>query len=72
MDGLVYDMIGKVAEMSVPDRVHEMLHVNSRQAFTETATDLIQRKVLKPTVTNVKFMVDNWENLLYTKYSRLN
>jgi len=69
---LVYDMLDRIAQDVVPNRIHHLLHINCRQAFVETATELIERNMIKPTVTNIKYLTVNWENVLYTKYSMLN
>jgi hypothetical protein len=72
MKELVYDMLEKIIESKVPDKTHQLLHINCRQAFLEASVDLLERKILKPTASNVKFLTDNWEHILYTKYSMLN
>jgi len=72
MNELVYDMLDKIAENVVPNRTHELLHVNCRTAFVETAVELLEREIVKPTVSNVRFLTSNWENVLYSKYSTLN
>jgi hypothetical protein len=72
MNELVYDMLDKIVENVVPNRTHELLHVNCRTAFVETAVELLEREIVKPTVSNVRFLTSNWENVLYSKYSTLN
>jgi len=69
---LVFDMLDRIAQDVVPNRIHTLLHVNCRQSFVETAAQLLETKALKPTASNVKFLASNWEHLLYTKYSMLN
>jgi len=72
MNELVYDMLDKIAENTIPNRVHTLLHVNCRTAFVETVVDLLNKERIKPAVTNVKVLALNWESLLYNKYSYLN
>ena len=72
MHELVYNTLERITENVVPNRTHELLHVNCRTAFTEIALELLERNIIKPTVSNVKFLTENWENVLYTKYSNLN
>lgn len=69
---LIYDTLDKLAESTIPEGVHEYLHVNSRDAWVETVVSLYETKAidLKPVV--VQSLLKNWETLLFKKYSSLN
>lgn len=70
---LIYDTLDKLAEGSIPSGIHSVLHVNSQQAWVETVVSMYKKGVInnkQPKV--VKFLLDNWEELLYKKYSELN
>lgn len=69
---LIYDTLDKLAESSIPNGVHELLHVNSREAWVETVVSLHETKAIDLTPLTVKSLLRNWEILLYKKYSSLN
>jgi len=72
MNELVYDMLDKIVANVVPNRTHELLHINCRKAFIETVAELLDGQHVIPTVSNVKFLTMNWELVLFKKYSSLN
>jgi hypothetical protein len=67
---LYYDVLDEIAESHIPEGMHKMLHVNSRQAWVETMADLIERGYIKK--RDIDMMAVLWEKLLYKKYSALN
>lgn len=69
---LIYDTLDKLAQSSIPEGVHEILHVNSRDAWVETVVSLHDTKTIQLTPLTVKALLRNWESLLYKKYSSLN
>lgn len=69
---LIYDTLDRLAESSIPEGVHEILHVNSREAWVETVMSLHKAKTIDLTPLAVKSLLRNWEILLYKKYSSLN
>lgn len=69
---LIYDTLDKLAEISIPEGIHEVLHVNSREAWVETVVSLHETKTVDLTPLVVKSLLRNWEILLYKKYSSLN
>lgn len=69
---LIYDTLDKLAESSIPEGVHELLHINSREAWVETVISLYETKAVDLTPLAVKSLLRNWEILLFKKYSSLN
>jgi hypothetical protein len=69
---LVYDTLDKLAENVIPEGVHEMLHVNSREAWVETMVSLYEMKSIDLKPKTIQALLKNWEVLLYKKFSSLN
>ena len=69
---LIYDTLDKLAESSIPSGTHEILHVNSREAWVETVVYMYERGLIDPKPLTIKSLLQNWEQLLYKKYSHLN
>ena len=69
---LVYDTLDKLAETVIPEGVHEMLHVNSREAWVETMVSLYEMKSIDLKPKTIQALLKNWEVLLYKKFSSLN
>lgn len=69
---LIYDTLDKLAENCIPKGVHDVLHVNSRVAWVETVYDMYEKGMVDLKYTTVKRLLENWEQLLYKKYSQLN
>ena len=72
MADIVYDILEKASEDIIPDEIHKMLHIHCRKAFVELASEMIEKRLIKATKTNIVLLVTNWESLLYRKYSNLN
>lgn len=69
---LIYDNLDKLAESAIPEGIHELLRVNSREAWVETVVSLHEMKSIDLNPQTVKVLLKNWETLLYKKYSSLN
>lgn len=69
---LIYDTLDKLAESTIPDGVHDLLHVNSREAWVESVVAMYEAKTIDLTPLTVKSLLRNWEILLFKKYSSLN
>lgn len=69
---LIYDTLDKLAESSIPEGVHEMLHVNSREAWVETVVSLYEMKSIDLKPKTIQALLKNWEVLLYKRFSTLN
>lgn len=64
--------IDKLAELTVPDKVHPLLHVNCQTAWTNAVIDLIKTKSIKADYQSLMSLAKNWEYVLYKTYSNLN
>ena len=60
------------ASGKIPQGLHPLLRVDSRQAWVKIVTKLIKENTVKPTSKNVKALLENWERLLINHYSALN
>jgi hypothetical protein len=69
---LIYDTLDKLAESVIPEGVHEVLHVNSREAWVETMVSLYEMKSIDLKPKTLQGLLKNWEVLLYKKFSSLN
>lgn len=69
---LIYDTLDKLAESAIPNGVHEMLHVNSREAWVETVVSLYEMKSIDLKPRTLRALLKNWEVLLYKRFSTLN
>jgi len=69
---LIYDTLDKLAESTIPEGVHDLLRVNSREAWVEAVISMHEAKTIDLTPLVVKSLLRNWEILLFKKYSSLN
>jgi len=67
-----YIALDELAKKSIPEGVHQLLRINSREAWVSIVIDLIIKDKVEPTASNIKSLLKNWESLLITKYSGLN
>jgi hypothetical protein len=69
---LIHDTLDKLAESVIPDGIHKVLHVNSRECWVEMVASLYKAKSIDMKPKTVEVLLKNWEALLYKKYSTLN
>ena len=67
-----YSIITAVAARYVPDKQHELLHVNAYDAWVDTIATMVDKGALEPKMTVLVKCAQKWEELLTFKYSRLN
>lgn len=67
-----YSIITAVAAQYVPDKEHELLHVNAYDAWVKMVVNMVEKGLVKPSMTVIVKCALNWETLLTLKYSRLN
>ena len=67
-----YSIITAVATQYVPDKQHELLHVNTYDAWVKTVVNMVEKGSIKPSMAVIVKCALNWETLLTLKYSRLN
>jgi hypothetical protein len=70
---LLEDTLEEIADRYIPAGTHELLHINSRQAWVTAVLELIKyNSTIKPTKKVLASLANNWEYLLVTKFSTLN
>jgi hypothetical protein len=61
-----------IAHSVIPEGVHEVLHIDCRDAWVKTVSDMVEKRMMPATTQNIKKLANGWETLLYLKYSSLN
>lgn len=61
-----------LAERYIPKGTHKLLHVDSREAWTELMVGLLEAKALNKRLTVLTKCAVNWELLLLQKLSMQN
>jgi hypothetical protein len=69
---IIHNALDKIAEISIPEGIHEELYVNSRKAWIACVEYMIEAGLIKPSSRNIAALAENWEMVLYSKYSTLN
>ena len=69
---LLQEKLDKFADLSIPDYVHPLLHVNCKQAWIKKVKSLIRRREIKANMKTLYVLAKNWEVLLFNHYSKLN
>ena len=67
-----YSTITAVARLYVPDEKHDLLHINTYDAWIELIVSMVDKGYLEPKAPVLKKCARRWEELLTLKYSRLN
>jgi hypothetical protein len=69
---LIHSALDKVADLAIPEGRHELLYVDSREAWIKSVEYMIEVGLVSPTAKNIYALAENWEEVLYAKYSTLN
>lgn len=69
---LVHVALCKISELMVPSGIHPILHVDTRKAWIDAVESMIERGAFTPSRANVVKLAQNWESVLYAKFSSLN
>ena len=69
---LIQEKLEKLAELAIPNKTHQFLHVNCREAWVKRVKTLIKKKVIKANAQNLKILAENWETLLFNYYGTQN
>jgi hypothetical protein len=69
---LLQEKLEALAEIAVPDRIHPLLHVNCKDAWTTRIKSAIKKKQVKPNIRNLTVLARNWEIVLFNYYSKQN
>lgn len=68
----VHDTLDRIADIIIPKGMHPMLYVNSRKCWVESMEYMIEIGLVKPTSLNIAKLANDWETVLYAKFSSLN
>jgi len=69
---LYYDILDEVADSKIPNGIHPILHINSRDAWVQIMVELLESKAIQSKYETLWRYANNWEDLLFKKYSSLN
>lgn len=69
---LIHDTLDRIAELTIPEGMHPMLYVDSRKCWIESIEYMIEVGLVKPNKYNIAKLAENWERVLYAKFSSLN
>lgn len=69
---LYYDVLDEVADAKIPDGIHPLLHVNSREAWVHIMVELLEHKAIESKYETLWHYADRWEDLLFKRYSSVN
>ena len=65
-------LLERLASNHIPEGVHEQLHINSRQAWIDLVSGMIETGALMKSPEVLVMCVKNWEAMLTTRLSILN
>lgn len=65
----LYQTLEELAERYIPEGTHKLLHVNSREAWTDLMVELIEAGKLSKRLSFLAKCAINWEALLIQKIS---
>lgn len=65
----VYKYLDVLAERYIPEGKHNLLHVNSREAWLKLMTTLIESELIKVRIPTLTKCAISWELLLTQKLS---
>lgn len=69
---LYYDVLDEVADAIIPNTIHPELHVNPREAWVEIMVELLEHKAIKSDYKTLCIYAENWESILYKRFSSVN
>jgi hypothetical protein len=70
---LYYDVLDEIAEtVHIPSERHGILHVNPKEAWVDLMVNLIEAGYVKGGYEDLCTMAENWEVVLYKRFSTLN
>lgn len=69
VEDVIYETLDMLADRYIPQGVHEMLHVNSREVWMSIMVGLIENKSIRAKLSLLTKCAINWELLLIQKIS---
>ena len=71
-DITIHTILDDLSVRHIPKGKHPLLHINSREKWTELMTELMQRDSIPKRLSFLTKCALNWEALLYQRQSLLN
>lgn len=68
----VLEALDNLSEKYIPEGVHNLLHVNSREVWKDMMVALIEKKSLPLKLSYLTKCAISWESLLISRFSSLN
>jgi hypothetical protein len=65
----IYEVLDTLAERHIPEGKHKLLHVNSREAWVDLMTELLETGAMKKKLSILTKCAASWELLLVQKLS---
>ena len=72
IDYTTREIISKYVSEHVPEGIHELYHVNSREHVEQIIETLIENNVIDNKETTIEAVCLCWNEFLYKKFSLLN
>jgi hypothetical protein len=69
VDKVTYEILDTLAERYIPEGIHRVLHVDSREMWIDLMITLIESKVIPMKVSIIAKCASSWEVLLAQKLS---
>jgi hypothetical protein len=68
-DQVTYDILDTLAELHIPEGIHKVLYVDSREMWKDIMISLLDSKTIKMRVSVLTRCAISWEALLIQKIS---
>ena len=69
VDKVTYEVLDTLAERYIPEGIHRVLHVDSREMWKDIMIGLLESKAIKMRVSILTRCAISWEALLIQKIS---
>ena len=69
VDKVTYEILDTLAETYIPEGIHKILHVDSREIWRDLMINLIESRTIKLKLSIITRCAISWEALLVQKLS---
>lgn len=69
VDKVTYEILDTLAEKCIPEGIHKVLHVDSREMWVDLMVALIESSIVPMKVSTIAKCAASWEALLEQKLS---
>jgi len=69
VDKVTYEILDTLAEKYIPEGIHRVLHVDSREMWVDLMVALIENSIIPMKVSTIAKCATSWEALLEQKLS---